>query len=432
MYIIDAFDDIHPLKRRTDPLTAPSAMRLLFCAFDNPGHLFPLVGLALELRGRGHEVAFVARSQAQQTLDAAGLPRIGQGEPERPSFRLDVHEQPEAIENDVRHLEAALRQFSPDALVTHQLAHAPVLVRERARLPVAVMGFFSYLWSWSPASAAAEETSLMDRARRELVEHDAMVVSRARARLGMPLVQPDGADLPFLGDLFMLRTVPELQPQLSRLPPQVHTVGGCVWEPPHDAEREWDALRESFAAAGSPIVYVQHGRTFSGSGFWPELVEALADRPVQVVASVARMEDIGRVPANFVARSNLSQGLVLPHARAAVSGGHSTVVLGTLVNGVPSVLIPAGGETSDNAETLQHAGCAIGIAKERLTVDFLVEAVDAALHGDRLRGNAQRLARAFARTPPFAGAADLVERMAASGTRVDRDPREAVAETAAS
>jgi UDP:flavonoid glycosyltransferase YjiC (YdhE family) len=279
------------------------------------------------------------------------------------------------------------------------------------------MGLFSYLWSYSPYAPPAVGSAELERRRRWRVESDLKIINDARAVFRLPEVRADGADLPFLGDLFMLRTVPELQRELSELPPQVHAVGACLWEPPCEAS-VWDVLR---AASKEPIVYVQHGRTFGGPGFWPQLVEALDGRPVRLVASIGRMDQaVGTVPANFVAHDHIPQGLVLPHASAVISTGNSSIVLAALVHALPNVLVPIGGETPDNAEKLAEAGCAIRLEAAGLTPGAVREAVEEALASDELARGCRRAQRALARLDGFDHAADLVEQLGATGARVER------------
>jgi len=406
-------------------------VNVLFCSFDSPGHLFPLAGLALELRARGHAVAFVTGLPAVETLGAAGLERIPRSPTaDRDSFRVNTHHHPLAIAIDVAHVEHAIGRFHPDVLVTHQLCHAPLLVRERRGIPVAVMGFFSFLWHWPPYAAAAP--SPLEPMRRWRVESDTRIVNQAREHFRLPPFPVDAPELPFLGDLFMLRSVPELLPGLAALPPQVHPVGACQWEPPAP-EGAWEALRARFARPDAPLVYVQHGRTFGGPGFWAELAEALDGQPVQVVASVGRMDqEVGRVPENFAVLDHVPQGVAMPHARAVVSGGHSTVVLGALSHGLPGVVIPTGGETPDNAETLVEAGCAVRLGTAELAPGPFRAAVDDALGDAALARACRGVQRALARSRPFDRAAALVERLAAGGARVERAPEPEAAFAAAS
>src|SRR2546427_9514765 len=111
-------------------------MRYLFCAMTTPGHLFPMVGLALELRKRGHEVGFASGSAADTVLKEAELPRIAGGNRAGASFDIKRWGQPLAVALDVKYIERAVRDFRADALVSNLFAIGALIVRERTGLPV--------------------------------------------------------------------------------------------------------------------------------------------------------------------------------------------------------------------------------------------------------------------------------------------------------
>jgi UDP:flavonoid glycosyltransferase YjiC (YdhE family) len=404
-------------------------MRVLFCAFDSPGHLFPLVGLALEMRRRGHAVAFATGLPAAATLEAVGLERIPRGEREGPSFRLNTHHAALSVQIDTAHAEWAARRFRPDVVVTHQLCYAPLMLRERMGVPVAVMGLFSYLWPHAPSFGPPRAGEVdLEPVRHWRLGSDLGTLNAAREALRLPPLAADPADVPFLADLFMLRTAPELEPDLARLPPQVHAAGACLWEPPRDEAAEWEALRADFIRPDAPLLYVQHGRTFGGPGFWAQLTEALAEVDVQVVASVGRMDqEVTAAPPSFVVRGHVPQGLVLPRAAAVVSGGHSSAVLATLAHGLPGVVVPSGAETPDNAEKLAEAGCVLRLWPESLTAEEMRGAVEATLAGGELARCSRWAGAALARMDGFGRAVELVERLGDTGARVDRETEEAPA-----
>jgi MGT family glycosyltransferase len=396
-------------------------MRFLFCSFESPGYLYPMIGLALELRGRGHEVAFASGLATRETLEATGLERLPRGETDGDSFRVKTWFVPVLTALNVKHTEHAVRRFAPDALVTHQLCQAPCLVGEREGIPVAVLGMFSYLWPAPGADSAGAPPSPTEGLRRWRLNEHARILNEARALFRMPAVEAGAADFPLLGELFLLRTVPALEPALESLPPQVHAVGACLWEPSRDEEGAWEALRADFAAPEAPLLYVQQGRTFDGPSFWPQTVDALAGQPVQVVASVGRMDqEVGTLPPNFLVRDHVPQGLVMSRARAVLSGAHTSVVLATLAHGLPSVVVPTGGETPDNAERLAAAGCALSLAAEDATAEALREAVGQALAAEGLAARCKHLQRVLAEVDSFDRSADLVEHLAMTGAKVCR------------
>jgi MGT family glycosyltransferase len=383
-------------------------MRVLFCSFTSPGHLFPLVGLALELRRRGHQVAFATGRDALDTLHAVEMERIPRGARDGDSFALDTWHAPLRTAVDAKHVQHGIRRFGPDLLVTHQLCQAPLLVREMEGIPVAVMGLFSYLW---PVAHGADATrfAALQPTRQWRIRDAVGILNQARELFRLAPAEEAAA---LLGDLFILRTVPELESEREALPACVHPVGACLWEPPR-TPGAWDALRDRFPDPDAPVVYVQQGRTFRGPGFWARLVEDLADQPVQVVASTSRMDQpVGNLPANFLVEGHVPQGLVLPHAAAVVSGGNTTAVLGALAHGVPAVVVPGGGETADNAQRLAAAGCAQILRPEELAPGTLRTALEQVVQDGVMGHRCRSMQAAFARMGTFRPAAALVESLA--------------------
>src|SRR5215475_11082014 len=121
-------------------------MRFLLCSLDSPGFLYPAIGIAKSLRQRGHEVAFAADSSCFERLSREGLSRIPRGSQDGESFQVAIWTQPVAVAIQVKHIEYALKQFDPDVLVGQQLTLGPLLAGEKWGLPVAVLGFCTYLW----------------------------------------------------------------------------------------------------------------------------------------------------------------------------------------------------------------------------------------------------------------------------------------------
>ncbi|HEX7119824.1 MAG TPA: nucleotide disphospho-sugar-binding domain-containing protein [Longimicrobiales bacterium] len=395
-------------------------MRFLMCSFGNPGFLFPMLGLALELRRRGHEVAFVTGIEAGGVLQRLGVRRIPRGDGDGESFHVARWPSPIHTAIDVKHIEYALERFGPDALVTHSLCQAPIIVKERTGIAVGVMGFAAYLW---PSAGGADGTvgPKLRRLQEWRAEDMLLQLNRARSLFRLKPRDLDLRDFPLLGDLFMVRSVPELEPTLPLLPEQVHVVGACLWEPPAGESDPWSEIRSRLTAPDAPILYAHQGRAFGRPDFWPLLTCALAGESLQVIASVGRMDGgPGDLPGNFFARDHVPQELVLPRAAAVVCAGHTSVVLGTLTHGLPGVVVPHGGETPDNADRLVAQGCAIRLDGAELGPDTLRDAVFEAMRSDAMRDNARRIQKAFERMSGFDTAATLVEALGTTGERVPR------------
>jgi MGT family glycosyltransferase len=385
-------------------------MRYLFCSLDNFGFLFSSMGIAEALRRRGHEVAFVTDIKLAGVVERAGFQRIPRGEPDGSSFLVEISGHPMDTMRQVRHVERALERFPADVLVTQQLALGPYVVAERKALPVATVGMATYLW---PHGLAPEESELREKLVRRY-RGFYLAYAYVREMLGMERHAHNIDQSPLIGDVFLLRSVPELEGDVNGLPPQVHCVGDCLWEPPGPPDAELDAWLAAARESGEPLLYVQPGRAFDRRAFWRSLVEALTGQPVRVVAAVGRMDrEVEQVPSNFFVRPHVPQAAILPHARAVVSNATTTSVLGALTHGLPLLLIPGAGgaEQMDLTQRCLSAQAGLYLPDSEAEPASILERVRTLLGSEELRAAAVRLQTPLRRAGGHERAAHLLEEL---------------------
>lgn len=366
-------------------------MRYLFSSPVTPDYLHPLIGLAIELRERGHEVAFVTGETADPLLETLAIPRVGPRRRDAETFRLQPWPMPRFVDAEVRHVEQALRELIPDMLIAPVIGVSALIVHDRARVPLCLM-------------SAAEDVG---------IGPDSVgLVNDLRATFGLAAARAPASRFPLTGDLFLLRSVPALEMDLEALPPEVRFVGACEWEPPVAAERTQAALAALRAAESAPTLYVySHRHSLDEPKLWPCLVDAFGFSAVHVVATIAPWDYDPRVlPPNFTIWNSFPRAAVLPRASLAISTSKSSAPLAALAHGVPSLLVAAprwdGGE---HAARFVRAGCAVRVEAGLVTPAALQRAVTEALQDERLRENARRVGAEFARMPNFRAAADSIE-----------------------
>lgn len=375
-------------------------MKVLCCPLASHGFVFPIIGIAQTLRARGHELAFVTGLQFGPVLEAAGLERIPRGDKDGHSFQITLWGDPISIAIQVKHIEYALARFQPDLLLASELALGALIAGELHGLPVVLLGMSAFPWSTQVDGRPDREDPDATRRHRYLFEGRRKLHNEARAHFGLPKRNENSIESPLLGDRFLLRSVEALERGRGSLPPPVRFVGDCLWSPPDvEPDPAWGRWLHAALAAGEPIIYVQHGRTFTVPSFWPALVEALRRERIWVAAALGRMQgqvEVGAVPAHFLARAHLDQNRVLPHAQAVVSSGTTTAVLGALTLAKPMLLIPAGGEQHDVALRCRCAGVARALSPYELTPALVAGQLREVLERLDLRANARRLQTAFA------------------------------------
>ena len=385
-------------------------MKFLFCSLNTPGFLYPAIGIAKTLRSRGHQVAFAADISCREILASHRFDRISRGKTDGNSFLVEQWGVPLSIAIQSKHVEYALSCFQPDVLVGQQLTLGPLLVSERRQLPIAILGFCTYLW---PVQTVRRDYGPKWHARvrwryQDLIE----TFDAARKLAGLPPSASNPTEPVFLGDLFILRSVPELEQNADGLPKRVRLAGACIWDEVCE-DYALDAWLEDARASNRPVVYVQQGRTFHLPSFWALLVEALADSDISVVASVGRIDcNLGDIPSNFFVRPHVPQSAVLNRSMAVVCSANTTAVLGALTAGVPCLLIPAGGEQPDVAEHCVVAEVAGAVDPGELSAKGLRVHLDRLLADGTIKQCAREMALAFSRVDSFPVVADLLEGLA--------------------
>ena len=382
-------------------------MRFLFCPLEGAGFVASSVAVAHALAARGHEVMFLSAAGGEAMLAEAGLPALAAREQRVSPFAVASWSVPEAIVAQAVRTRRAAASWQPDVIVTSQLALGPLLLREQLDLPVAVVGLAAYLWP------LAGEVPPVDACGDDEVRWRGAdmwrIYNQARRFLGLgPLAGARFERFPLGGDLFLVQSVPELEPEVAALPPTVRCVGSLAWDSPRDPDVDaWLTARAPHSAR--PIVYAQPGRAFGERDFFEPLLEALAVRDVRLVADVGRREHaVTQPPPGSLCRSRLPAHQLMPHAAAAMGNGHTTTVLAALAHGVPLALFPNGSGTDDIAARCAAAQAAVVVPQAQVTPRTVGDALDRALHDPVLRAGAGRLREALARIDGPARACDAL------------------------
>jgi MGT family glycosyltransferase len=395
-------------------------MKYLFCPLASPGYVFPAIAIARELTKRGHEVAFVTDPEYGEILAQEGFSRIPRGAQDGPSFQVPYWFKPLAVAMQFRHIEYAMGVFRPDVLVASILTLGPLFARELFGIPCAVIGLLPYLWPTADDSEPLETEAQLRRRWRYGETLGAF--NNARELFKIPLIRrdTDAAASPFLGDLFLQRSIPGLGPDPGSLPDRVHLVGSCLWEPAQE-DHALTAWLEHAHASRQPLLYVQQARSFGGPAFWPTLVERFAEEPMWIAASANRMDmAVGELPARWLVQPHVAQGAVLARARAMIASGTTTAALGALSHGVPSLLISSGSEQPDVGELLGNAGAALHLPAEALTAERLRHLVTELCESESLRARAGSFQEAIRSLDGPRLAADLLERLGCERSPVTR------------
>ncbi|MBW2714969.1 MAG: hypothetical protein JRD03_02785 [Deltaproteobacteria bacterium] len=144
------------------------------------------------------------------------------------------------------------------------------------------------------------------------------------------------------------------------------------------------------------------------------ILEGLADEELNVVVTVGRNQDPARfagLARNIRIERYIPQSLLLPHCDAVISHAGYGTVMGSLVHGLPSVLVPITADQPMHARRCAEIGSAISLDRDSLTAEHVRDATQSVLRDSSYRKRAQLLANEIAELPDSAAAVALIERI---------------------
>lgn len=379
-------------------------MRIVAVSGPDPGHLFPVVAVAVALRGRGHDVSVVTGQDWRSDLEASGLTFLGLPplEPDEGDADLGWRMWGRA-EQMAPPLAELLLDARADLVVTDTLVGSAGFAAELAGLPwVDVVPHFL----WAP-SRHLPPVGLGQRPARtvvgRLIERQQRRQQAASFAEGRELRRRARSALGLNGDggpsLRLVATLPGLEPPRPDWPRRTFLVGALEWDPP-----DWAEL--PLPAGEGPLVVVTDSTApHVEVSVADAAVAGLADGHVRLaVTSGAVHTD---VPGVVVGRG--PHGPLLDAAACAVgSAGHGFVTK-ALVRGVPLVLVPLHGDQRETVARVAREGAGLTIPPRRASPDRLRDAVDTVLGDRSFRAAAEGIA-ARAAGLGAARAAALVDR----------------------
>ncbi|THF87056.1 glycosyltransferase [Deinococcus sp. KSM4-11] len=413
--------------------------RILIASQPIAGHLLPLLPVAQELAGRGHELRWYTGRKYAARVEQCGaafepftLARdfddrdFGAAFPGRDALsglrqvQFDVqHIFVGQIEAQLRDLQALWRAWPWDVTLAEQTLSAALLLEELGGPPCALLGVL-------PLGIRSRDTAPfglglpptrgpLGRARNAALhaltqrlvfgaaERDLRAVCRT---LGLP-ARPFGPPTP--PSLMLQASVPEFEYSVSDRPPQLHFIGALTPPAPPDvALPDW---WPDVVTSERPVVVVTQGTlaTDPRDLILPAL-HALEEAPVLVVvAGVRNVAALGRVPDNARTAPFLPFDRLLPHASVYVTnGGYGGVQL-ALAHGLP---ILSAGTTEDKLEVgrrVQVAGVGVRLGTRTPTPAQIRNGVQRLLGEPHFRARAEILQAALHSHDAPCEAASLVE-----------------------
>lgn len=361
---------------------SPDMSDVLIVTWDGGGAVAPALGIAAELRDRGHRVRVLGHPSMRARIEAHGLlfhayrrARAWQPDARLSTRRAELAYLATCVDRGAgRDVTDLLREFRCDvAIVDCMLLGAFAAVRRaRVRHVSLVHTFYGYIREEFGAGTLNAVATLKGLPPRRLWDR---------------------------ADRVLVTTLPSLEP-LSPLPPNTRVVGPVV--PPAVPARSSGRVLVSLSSLHYP------GQV----GTLQTVVDAMAGLPLPVVVTTGhsvRPSEI-RAPANVEVRGFVPHAEVMPEVSLVVGhGGHGTTMQ-ALAHDLPLVILPAF-DRSDQplvGSVLRRAGVA-SVVSRQAGAAAIRTAVDRMLAPGPHIAAAARLGAGIRSAPGAAAAAGEVE-----------------------
>jgi UDP:flavonoid glycosyltransferase YjiC (YdhE family) len=333
-------------------------VRVLCTAFPAIGHLHPLLPLAVAARNAGHEVCVATAPDLVPWTVTCGVPArpvgplvrhlLARTDPRHPE-RLLTDAWPDAVTADLTRL---VEEWRPDVVVHEEGEYAALLVATRLGVPCATQ-------SWAtPARSPFERAEAVNRLGPLWERTGAAAVREPRVT----------------GDLYLDACPPPFQLGGLRGVENAVPVRAVPFDGPAQAAPPWLAQMER------PAAYVTLGADpeFSRRELLRQLVAAIAPLVSTVVLTTGPHDprSLGQLPPNVRARAYLPQSLVLPNVALVVSQGGAGPLVGSLLQAVPHLVLPAHDQRQQAvASVTAGIGTGLRLPADQVTPDAVAAAV---------------------------------------------------------
>ncbi len=379
------------------------------------GHLYPILGAALELRSRGHEVHVRTLAPEVERVRSLGLAAepIAAGIEARElddwrarnalqalEFSMQTFGDRAALE--VGDVQTALRATQANALLVDTNSWGAQAVAEASGLPWAT---FQPYFTALPAPGVppfgpglARSTHLLGRLRDAIMrriifsrmEEVALpAINSSRTRLGLDPIEDMTAFLLRPPRVFYF-TAGALEYPRDRWPANFRLVGPGTWAPPAEAP-DWLVDIERPIALVTCSTERQSDRAIIEAA-----LQGLPQQGLFVVATTAAYD-----PEEFAAAANpncrlerfIPHGPIIDRASVVICHGGMGITQRALSRGVPVVVVPFGRDQHEVARRVEYAQAGVRLLPKRLNASSLAAAVQKARS---MGAGASRIADAFA------------------------------------
>lgn len=414
------------------------ASRIVMTSFGSFGDVFPYIGLALGLKGRGHEPVLAMPEYYRQTVEREGIefhpvrPNLDPGDRETVRRVMDARRGTEyiielilgSLRESREDLLAASR--GADLLVTHPITFAGPVVAAETGVPwissvLAPMSFFSphdlpvfapMPWAKKLERIPGVAEGLVKMAR-SVSRRWTEPVYALREELGLerggdPIYE--GQHSPEMVLALFSRVLARPQPDW---PPNVRVTGAIAYNG-RAADDPLSPELEAFLAQGEPPVVFTLGTSAVGAagGFYDESVEAVRKLGARAVLLVGRHPENrpgGPLPEGVLLEPYAPHAALFPRASAIVHQGGAGTMHQALRSGRPTLVVPFAHDQPDNAHRVERLGVSRTLLPHRYSARRVERELRTLLEEPRYRDRARRVGEVVAGEDGVGSACDAID-----------------------
>jgi MGT family glycosyltransferase len=402
--------------------------RFLLSSGTGDGHLYPLVPIACELTGRGHQVVWLTGAAFKEKVESTGA--IFHPFPKEIDSSIEgVHVfYPEwnkltgialakfilkvcldISPTLIRTIDEILAGFPADVLVSDTAIFAPYLYSEMGGPPSVMISFtplgissrdtapygLGILPGSSPVSK--QKNRLFNFVAEQILFRDVtMHANQVRRKLGLaPLTGSFFRSVYQIPSLVLQTTTPAFEYPRSDLPGSVHFVGPLL---PGVGERFQPPVWWADLNGSQPVVLVNQGTVAMDlDDLVNPAIEGLKDEKMLVITVPVMKDRFDFLPDNVRAEPFIPFGYLMPYVDVVVTNGGYGGTQMALSHGIPLVVA---GDTEDKMEVaarVEWSGAGINLRKKRPTSTEVRQAVQKVLSVPAYRESAKRIQSDFAK-----------------------------------
>lgn len=392
-----------------------------------------MLGLAIELRDRGHEVLFVTNGHFADLVQRHGISFTPLGEDDQYEECIrnpDLWHPRRAFKHLFETLKPVLlRQYeifeeqaksSKVIGITNCFGFGALLAQDKLKIPVITMHLQpAVLWSdhSPPSLAGVVGPNWLRRVIFRIGERcfiDPVVcpfINRWRHDLGL---QPVRKIVRWWNSKYaVLCTFPDwyAQPQ-SDWPRQVIQTDFSMW---NDASTEPLAkeAKDFLNRGDAPIVFTPGTANVHGQSFFKTAVQTCQKLHRRAILLTGFPEQIPRdLPSTIAHFSYVPLDLLLPRAAAFVHHGGIGSTSQAMLAGIPQVIMPLAHDQFDNAQRIQSLGLGDSIPANRFSIERLSTVLQRLLNSPSVASNCHTIANRLTSRDGLQRSAEAIEKRA--------------------